>query len=164
MRPASFPQFADHIVPVHAGSIAQGILACNPLADSLFASLRQSQCVDSIAPNTPGGRLRAARERAGKTQVQIRAETGITQSALSEFETGKNESMDAMALARVCRALGVTVEHVVFGAVDADTDADELLARLRHAQPAARDMALSAVRAMLPLPTSTSRKREANGR
>jgi len=113
--------------------------------------------MDAIGASSPGTRLRAARERRGITQVQLRLAARVTQSSISEFETGKNTNMDALAMARICRVLGVTVEHIAFGTA-ADADAEELAARLLHASPEARVMAMAALRAMLPLGASPGKQ------
>lgn len=113
----------------------------------------------SIDAESPGARLQAARKRAGMTQVQLQAKTGVLQSTISEFESGANKDMDASSLVKLCKAAGVTVEYVMLGAVaDADHEA-EALALLRHAAPEDREMAMRSLRGMLDRPATPSRKR-----
>lgn len=117
----------------------------------------------SIATEKPGSRLQAARKRAGLTQVQLSAETGVSQPAISEFESGATSDMDASNLVRICAAVGATVEYVMLGAVaDMDHEA-EALSLLRHASPEDRDMAMRSLRGMLDRPSAAHGKRQGNG-
>jgi transcriptional regulator with XRE-family HTH domain len=52
-------------------------------------------------------RLRAAREEAGLTQLQLAERAGVRQATISELETGKTRRVDLDVLDRLCAALGV---------------------------------------------------------
>lgn len=116
--------------------------------------------MQSITPETPGARLREARKRAGYTQKDIEATCGISQPALSEFESGKTADMGATALLAICRKVGVTVEYVLQGGPITAQEA-EAVALLRGASDGARALALASLRGMLA--TDASGKRAANG-
>jgi transcriptional regulator with XRE-family HTH domain len=89
--------------------------------------------------NGLGPALRRLREKvAGLTQVEVSARSGIAQSRLSRFETGK-KLPDLLTLDRLLKCYGVDAEefaHAVKEAqgapVKAATD-PELLARVREA-------------------------------
>ena len=54
-------------------------------------------------------RLKAAREKSGKTQAQVAKEAGITEVAYQRYEYDKVEPGVRTAI-RIARALGTTVE------------------------------------------------------
>ncbi len=58
-------------------------------------------------------KLRAARERAGKTQAQVARDVGIREAVYQRYEYGVNEPSVTTAL-RIARSLGATVE-ALFG-------------------------------------------------
>ena len=58
-------------------------------------------------------KLRAARERAGKTQAQVARDVGIREAVYQRYEYGVNEPSVTTAL-RIARSLGDTVE-ALFG-------------------------------------------------
>jgi transcriptional regulator with XRE-family HTH domain len=99
---------------------------------------------------TQGGRLKAARTRARLTQVEAARIAGISQAALSEYETGSTADMMASTLHRLCTATGVTVEYILTGVgIDSDDDEREAGALLRQASPGIRAAAMRALRAIL---------------
>ncbi len=108
----------------------------------------------------PGTRLAEARTRAGLTQVQLAAATGVKQSSISSFENGKRPRMDAWAINSLCKQLNITVEYLLDGARSDNADEAEAVSLLRHADPALRDAAMAALRGMLGGP---SRKQARNG-
>ena len=58
--------------------------------------------------------LRAAREKSGKTQVQVAKETGIAERQYQDYEYAKREPGVRTAI-RIARAVGSSVEEL-FGA------------------------------------------------
>ena len=62
-----------------------------------------------------GELLRSARLRAGISQTQLAARSGISQSVISAYESGRREPSVA-ALRRLATALGTRVELVPIGA------------------------------------------------
>ncbi|HVA42482.1 MAG TPA: helix-turn-helix transcriptional regulator [Acidimicrobiales bacterium] len=62
-----------------------------------------------------GELLRSARRRAGLTQSELATRTGIAQSVISAYESGRREPSVA-ALRRLATALGTRVELVPIGA------------------------------------------------
>lgn len=58
-------------------------------------------------------KLRAARERAGKTQAEVARVVGIREAVYQRYEYGVNEPSVTTAL-RIARSLGATVE-ALFG-------------------------------------------------
>lgn len=58
-------------------------------------------------------KLRAARERAGKTQAQVARDVGIREAVYQRYEYGANQPSVTTAL-RIARSLGATVE-ALFG-------------------------------------------------
>jgi transcriptional regulator with XRE-family HTH domain len=64
--------------------------------------------------STLGDRLRAARERLGITQIRAGQITGINPKTLGGYERGVSEP-DALSLAKLAQAYGVTVDYLVTG-------------------------------------------------
>ncbi|MGE0227800.1 MAG: helix-turn-helix domain-containing protein [Dehalococcoidia bacterium] len=62
-----------------------------------------------------GYRLRALRAASGKSQETVVQEIGITQAALSNYETGKRE-VPLSTLVRLARHFDVSLDTLVFGA------------------------------------------------
>lgn len=56
--------------------------------------------------------LRALRQEAGLTQVQVAAELGVPQSFVSKYESGERR-LDVIELRHVAKALGVPVRVVL---------------------------------------------------
>lgn len=52
--------------------------------------------------------LRAAREKAGITQVQVAQKLELTQSAVSKIERGERR-LDVVELRRWCQAIGISL-------------------------------------------------------
>jgi transcriptional regulator with XRE-family HTH domain len=65
--------------------------------------------------NTPtlGGRLTAARRRAGMSREQLAVESGMSWSAITQIETGRRPNPRAGTLGALAAALGVTVEYLL---------------------------------------------------
>jgi transcriptional regulator with XRE-family HTH domain len=57
-------------------------------------------------------KLRAIRAIRGMTQSQLAIATGVSPTAISEFEAGKRD-MRASTIVKLCEALGVTVVYRV---------------------------------------------------
>ena len=68
-----------------------------------------------------GDAIRAARERAGLTQQELSARTGINQKMLSHYEINRGAIADRQAT-HVARALGITVDELLYGAVEQAAD------------------------------------------
>src|SRR5690242_16563174 len=65
-------------------------------------------------PRDIGARIRAAREDQGWTQDQLASAVGVSRSAVAQWETGRAGQVTAN-LTRVAAALGVGVEHLMYG-------------------------------------------------
>lgn len=65
-------------------------------------------------PREIGARIRAAREDQDWTQDQLAAAVGVSRSAVAQWETGRAGQITAN-LTRVAQALGVGVEHLMYG-------------------------------------------------
>jgi len=64
--------------------------------------------------------LRAARERSGKTQMQVAKEAGVSEQAYQRYEYDKREPGVRTAI-RIAKALNSTVEKL-FGAATSDSN------------------------------------------
>lgn len=101
-------------------------------------------------PDSPGGRFRSARKRAHLTQPEVAKLAGVTQSTVSDFETGKIADIFAVNLTRMCVAVNVTVEYVMLGSRAARSDVEaEALELLRGADQPTVTLAMKSLRAML---------------
>jgi len=65
-------------------------------------------------PRDIGARIRLAREEQGWTQDQLAAAVGVSRSAVAQWETGRAGQVTTN-LTRVAGALGVGVEHLMYG-------------------------------------------------
>ncbi len=65
-------------------------------------------------PRDIGTRIRTAREDQGWTQDQLAAAVGVSRSAVAQWETGRAGQVTTN-LTRVASALGVGVEHLMYG-------------------------------------------------
>jgi transcriptional regulator with XRE-family HTH domain len=65
-------------------------------------------------PRDIGARIRTAREEQGWTQDQLAVEVGVSRSAVAQWETGRAGQVTTN-LTRVAAALGVGVEHLMYG-------------------------------------------------
>lgn len=65
-------------------------------------------------PQDIGARIRDAREHQGWTQDELAAAVGVSRSAVAQWETGRAGQITAN-LTRVAAALGVGVEHLMYG-------------------------------------------------
>ena len=84
---------------------------------------------------TFGERVRKARKAIGITQAQLASQMGLDRAALSMWETGSTKRADAEYLVKAARALGVTPDHLLFGAETTDS-ADAILSTLTPDQRA----------------------------
>jgi len=64
---------------------------------------------------TPGERIRAARERARKTQVEVSILVGVAPARISDYECGRALPC-AENLVCLSDALGVSIDHILKGA------------------------------------------------
>jgi transcriptional regulator with XRE-family HTH domain len=65
-------------------------------------------------PRDIGARIRTAREEQGWTQDQLAENVGVSRSAVAQWETGRAGQVTTN-LTRVAAALGVGVEHLMYG-------------------------------------------------
>ncbi|MEJ0016727.1 MAG: helix-turn-helix transcriptional regulator [Acetobacteraceae bacterium] len=65
-------------------------------------------------PREIGARIRTAREDQGWTQDQLATAVGVSRSAVAQWETGRAGQVTTN-LTRVAAALGVGVEHLMYG-------------------------------------------------
>ena len=65
-------------------------------------------------PRDIGARIRTAREEQGWTQDQLAEAVGVSRSAVAQWETGRAGQVTTN-LTRVAAALGVGVEHLMYG-------------------------------------------------
>jgi transcriptional regulator with XRE-family HTH domain len=69
--------------------------------------------------STVGSRIKHARLAAKLTQRQLAKPCGVTRSAISQWETGTVQGIDATALNAAAKALGVSLDWILFGKSDA---------------------------------------------
>lgn len=62
-----------------------------------------------------GGRVRAARERAGLSQRDVESRTEITQSMLQRIESGKRTTASLSDFDRIAQALDVALDELLYG-------------------------------------------------
>lgn len=62
-----------------------------------------------------GERLRAARERTGRSQRELEELSGIPQSTLHRVERGTKTRLDLSAVDALAQALGVRLDHLMYG-------------------------------------------------
>lgn len=67
---------------------------------------------DSTIPVLTGPKLKAIRALRGVTQKQLADATGMTQTAVAQYEAGKRE-IRTDTLRRICEALNVKVQYIV---------------------------------------------------
>ena len=81
---------------------------------------------------TPGLRIRAKRKELRMSQAHLASLVGITQSAISELETGESKMPSAEALQKLAKVLGVTQAWILTGKdgeIELLTDAEESMVR-----------------------------------
>lgn len=78
-----------------------------------------------------GARVRARREELGLTREKLAELAGLSVQFMASIELGK-QRMTTDSLARVCRALSVSADHIVFGSdkLTPEQDIDAMLAPL----------------------------------
>jgi transcriptional regulator with XRE-family HTH domain len=65
-------------------------------------------------PVTIGDRVRHAREKLGKTQLELANECGVRSETISRIERGRNDAALA-SLHKIAPALGMTLDELVNG-------------------------------------------------
>jgi transcriptional regulator with XRE-family HTH domain len=128
-------------------------------------------------PREIGARIRVAREEQDWTQDQLAAAVGVSRSAVAQWETGRAGQVTAN-LTRVAAALGVGVEHLMYGrdklaASQPHTGNELALLRLyRECAPEDRQLLLQTARRLArkaaavsadatPPPSTQSRRKQA---
>ena len=128
-------------------------------------------------PREIGARIRAAREEQEWTQDQLASAVGVSRSAVAQWETGRAGQVTAN-LTRVAAALGIGVEHLMYGrdklaAAQPHTGNELALLRLyRECAPEDRQLLLQTARRLArqaaalsavatPPPSRRSRRRRA---
>lgn len=163
LSPTTFPQRFDDVRPVHASEYIARAIVCKHRPSDLcrIGQVDDARMADQDT-STPGGRFKAARLRAGMSQVAVAAAAGVSQPAISEFEGGRTDGIQAINLVKMCVAVGVTAEYVVIGTRSAQDDQEaEAVALLRGADSTQRDLAMRALRGMLTAsPAPASRKQQ----
>lgn len=81
------------------------------------------------APTLAAGLLRTARDRAGLTQQQLADEAGVTQQAISAYETGRKEPM-MPTLIKLLGAAGFEMRIQLKPVDDHDEGLEQFLASL----------------------------------
>jgi transcriptional regulator with XRE-family HTH domain len=71
-----------------------------------------------------GRRLKAFRERAGLTQDELAARSGVSRTVIAGLETGQRSGVLLDSAIKIARALGVSIDHL------AGTWENELVATL----------------------------------
>jgi transcriptional regulator with XRE-family HTH domain len=112
--------------------------------------------------------VRSLREQHGLTQSELAQKAGIQQSYLSRLESGTRSSRpDAVALAHIAQALGVTLDEILIQAgiwPSADRGSDlrwKRMERTFRSLPSARQEELLAIaQALLSLPSTTELEAE----
>jgi transcriptional regulator with XRE-family HTH domain len=61
-----------------------------------------------------GSKLRAIRSLKGMTQAQLAEASGVSPTAITEYEKGKRD-LRADTIRKLCEALGVQVKYIVDG-------------------------------------------------
>jgi len=98
-------------------------------------------------------RIREARRDCGLTQEQLAAATGVSRSAVAQWETGRAGQITGN-LSRIAVVLGISVEWLLYGAnkhapAEASTGDELALLRLyRECAPADRAFLLTTARRM----------------
>src|ERR1700735_1956953 len=114
----------------------------------------------SSNPRDIGPRIRTAREDQGWTQDQLAAAVGVSRSAVAQWETGRAGQVTTN-LTRIAAALGVGVEHLMYGhdkAAPGQVQRGDELAILRlyrECAPEARQLLLRTARRL----AKTTRRR-----
>ncbi len=102
-------------------------------------------------------RIREARRERGLTQEQLAAATGVSRSAVAQWETGRAGQITGN-LSRIATVLGISVEWLLYGAnkrapSEAGTGDELALLRLyRECTPADRNFLLTTARRLANLP------------
>ena len=102
---------------------------------------------------TPGQRIKFARERAGYlNQGEFAKLIGIRQSTLSEIESGETKLPNAQAALIMCELTGVTLRWIIYGEdgeINIPTKQEqELLNRLRNMDDKAKNALIEMANAM----------------
>ena len=108
-------------------------------------------------------RIREARRERGLTQEQLATATGVSRSAVAQWETGRAGQITGN-LSRIATVLGISVEWLLYGAnkrapAEAGTGDELALLRLyRECSPADRNFLLTTARrlAILSQPPTES--------
>ena len=116
-----------------------------------------AMCNPCKAMQTPGQRIKIARESAGYfNQGEFAKLIGIRQSTLSEIESGETKLPNAKACLLMCELTGVTLRWIIYGEdgeISIPTKQEqELLSRLRSMDDKARNALIEMANAM---PTKT---------
>jgi len=102
-------------------------------------------------------RIREARRQRGFTQEQLAAATGVSRSAVAQWETGRAGQITGN-LSRIATVLGISVEWLLYGAnkqapSGAGTGDELALLRLyRECSPADRALLLTTARRLASAP------------
>jgi transcriptional regulator with XRE-family HTH domain len=129
------------------GSIAPAILLVNRHGYTVRPD--DAGMIESL-----GGRVRGLRKALGLTQAQLAKQVGVTQSAISDIESGDTKVVLGPTMAALCVALHTNAEWLQHGrgspapAVTTDIEEGELLAIFRSLPDHFRSSVMTTVRAM----------------
>jgi len=112
-------------------------------------------CNARIAMQTPGQRIKWARENAGYfKQTEFAKLCGLSQASLSEIEKGETKLPNAEAALIMCELTGVTLRWIIYGEdgeINIPTKQEqELLTKLRAMDDKSRQALLDMARAIPP--------------
>lgn len=117
-------------------------------------------CDAMLAMQTPGQRIKWARERAGYLkQTEFAKLCGLSQGTLSEIEKGETKLPNAEAALIMCELTGVTLRWIIYGEdgeINIPTKQEqELLTKLRAMDEKSRTALLEMAKA---IPASKEKK------
>jgi len=103
---------------------------------------------------TPGQRIRGAREIAGFNQGEFAKLVGCSQSTLSEIETGESKLPSAKVLQRMTEILGKSARWIVYGddgEVETPTpEEQEMLTAFRRLPQTAQKQLAETIKSLAP--------------
>ena len=83
---------------------------------AIYRNVESATCDHRSAMQTPGQRIKLARERAGYfNQGEFAKLVGLKQSTLSEIESGETKLPNAKAAFKMCERTVVTLRWIIYG-------------------------------------------------
>lgn len=87
-----------------------------------------------------GGNIQRLREEHHYTQEELSEKIGVTPNHLSAIERGVS-GISLELMEKLCQALSVTADHILFGRKAAETNGEELLGLLRSVDQGQKEIA-----------------------